>query len=280
MEKRVMTNKKGFSFWKVILYFFAISFAIITLGPFVWSIITSFKPASEVGTFKVNFSTLTLENYSLIFNEFPFARWAFNSLIVAAIVTIGSIIVNSMAGYALARLEFPGKKIMYILVLAMMMVPGQVVLVPTYMLLTKLGWINSYKGLTIPYIFSLFNIFLMRQFFLSIPRSLEEAALIDGMGRFGIFFKIVLPISKPALSTQFILTFMGNWNSFLIPSLIATSDQMYTLPVGLNSFYGQYYQFWNQVLAGVMILSIPTILIFLIFQKNFIKGITTSGMKE
>ncbi|WP_242863230.1 carbohydrate ABC transporter permease [Caloranaerobacter ferrireducens] len=119
----------------------------------------------------------------------------------------------------------------------------------------------------------------MRQFFLSIPKSVEEAAIIDGLSRFGVFFRIVLPMAKPVLSTQFILMFTGNWNSFLWPSLLATRDNMYTLPVGLNSFYGQYFQFWDQVLAGVMILSVPAIIIFLISQRNFIKGISTTGMK-
>ncbi|WDU83646.1 carbohydrate ABC transporter permease [Caloramator sp. Dgby_cultured_2] len=169
---------------------------------------------------------------------------------------------------------------MFLAILGMMMVPGQVVMVPTFILLSKLGWVNTYKGLTIPFLTSLFGIFLMRQFFTTIPKAIEESAMIDGLSRFGIFFRIVLPLARPALSTQFILMFTGNWNSFLWPSLLAQSEEMYTLPVGLNSFYGQYYQFWDQVLAGVMILSIPSILIFLIFQKNFIKGIATTGLKE
>lgn len=274
-----MEEKKG-SALTILFYAIVILYAIISIGPFLWSIITSLKPTSEVANFNINFSTLNFNNYVYIWKQFPFERWAVNSLLIALIVTSGNILINSMAGYALARLNFPGKKAIFITILAMMMVPGQVVMVPTYILLTKLRWINTYRGLTIPFMFSLFGIFLMRQFFLSIPRELEEAALIDGMGRFGIFFKIILPLTKPALSTQFILMFTGNWNSFLYPSLIETTENMYTLPVGLNSFYGQYFQFWNQVLAGVMILSLPTIIIFIMFQKYFIKGIATTGMKN
>ncbi|KXZ39260.1 carbohydrate ABC transporter membrane protein 2, CUT1 family (TC 3.A.1.1.-) [Alkalithermobacter thermoalcaliphilus JW-YL-7 = DSM 7308] len=265
---------------RILFYFLVIAYAIISIGPFIWSIITSLKPTSEVNNFSINFSTLSFRNYIFLWNRFPFARWTLNSIIVALIVTLGNLLFNSMAGYALARINFPGKKALFVSILAFMMIPGQVVMVPTFILLTRLGWINSYKGLTIPFLTSLFGIFLMRQFFLSIPKSLEESAMIDGLGRFGIFFRIILPLAKPALSTQFILMFTGNWNSFLWPSLLATSDKMYTLPVGLNSFYGQYFQFWDQVLAGVMILSIPAIVIFLIFQKNFIKGISTTGMKE
>ena len=266
--------------YKILLYCILVLYVIISIGPFIWGIITSLKPTSEVNNFNINLSQLSFKNYMFILKKFPFGRWFVNSILVATVVTMGNILFNSMAGYALARISFPGKNIIFISILAMMMVPGQVVMVPTYMLLSKLEWINKYRGMTLPFLISLFNIFLMRQFFLSIPKSVEESAQLDGLGRFGIFFRIVLPMSKTALSTQFILTFTGNWNSFLWPSLLASTDNMYTLPVGLNSFYGQYFQFWDQVMAGVMILSIPTIIVFLIFQKNFIQGIATSGIKE
>lgn len=265
---------------RVLFYLLVIGYAIVSIGPFLWSVITSLKPTSEINNLAIDFSKLSFKNYVFLWKKFPFARWMLNSIWVALVVTFGNLLFNSMAGYALARIDFPGKKALFLAILAFMMVPGQVVMVPTFILLTKLGWVNTYKGLTIPFLTSLFGIFLMRQFFLSIPKSLEESAMIDGLSRFGIFFRIVLPLARPALTTQFILMFTGNWNSFLWPSLLATSDKMYTLPVGLNSFYGQYFQFWDQVLAGVMILSVPSIIIFLIFQKNFIKGIATTGMKE
>ena len=264
---------------RFLFYTVVVGYAVITLGPFIWSIITSLKPTSELNTFAVNIKHLTLDNYKMIITKFPFLRRFINSAIVAVIVTLGNILFNSMAGYALARINFPGRNLLFMVVLALMMVPGQVVMVPTYILLSKLGWVNTYMGLTIPFLTSNFGIFLMRQFFLSLPKELEEAATIDGLSRFGIFFKIVLPLSKPALATQFIFMFTGNWNSFLWPSLLTSSDDMYTLPVGLNSFYGQYYQFWNQVMAGAILLTLPTILIFLIFQRYFVKGISTTGLK-
>lgn len=274
-----MEKNKRIPISRILFYIIIIGYSVIALGPFVWGFITSLKPTAEVNRLTINLRQLSFDNYFFLWDRFPFARWTFNSIFVALLVTLGNILFNSMAGYALARINFPGKKTLFLTILGLMMIPGQVVMVPTFILLSRLGWINTYRGLTIPFIFSLFGIFLMRQFFLSIPKSIEEAAVIDGLGRFGIFFRIVLPLAKPALSTQFILTFTGNWNSFLWPSLIARSDRMYTLPIGLNSFYGQYFQFWDQVLAGVMILSIPAIIIFLIFQKNFIKGISTTGMK-
>lgn len=265
---------------RTLFYCIVVGYAVLTIGPFVWSMITSLKPTSEVTNLGINFKTISFKNYQYIAEHFPFIRWTINSIVVGGGVTIGNMLFNSMAGYALARIQFPGKKFLFLTVLAIMMIPGQVVMIPTFMLLAKLGLVNTYAGMMLPFLTSCFNIFLMRQFFLAIPKSLEESAMIDGLGRFGIFFKIVLPLAIPALSTQFILTFTGNWNAFLWPSVLAQSTDMYTLPVGLNSFRGQYDMFPDQVMAGVMILTIPALIIFIIFQKNFIKGISTSGMKE
>jgi multiple sugar transport system permease protein len=160
-----------------------------------------------------------------------------------------------------------------------MMVPGQVILVPMYILLSNLGWINTYAGLTVPFLVQSFGIFLMRQFFLSIPRELEEAAFLDGLSRWGTFWRIVMPLAKPALAAQTIFMFMGNWNSFMWPNLLASTDDMYTLPVGLNTLYGEYDAFWNNILAGAMFMTIPVIIVFIIFQRHFIKGISTTGIK-
>ncbi|OXT09365.1 ABC transporter permease [Thermoanaerobacterium thermosaccharolyticum] len=264
---------------KFAFYIIIIIYAIITIGPFMWSIITSLKPTYEINTFNFNIKHLTLNNYLFILKNFPFSKWLFNSAFVAIIVTAGNLLFNSMAGYALARINFPGKTFLFMVVLALMMIPGQVVMVTIYILLSKFGWVNTYAGLTIPFLVSNFGIFLMRQFFLSIPKEIEEAATIDGLNKFRIFFEIVLPLSKSALTTQFIFMFIGNWNSFLWPSLLTSSDNMYTLPVGLNSFYGQYNQFWNQVMAGAILLTLPMILIYIIFQKQFEKGIATTGLK-
>jgi len=255
-------------------------FVIIALFPFVWGFITSLKPTSEVNNFSVSFSELSFSAYWYIINTFPFLRWLLNSFVIGIGVTALNMLFNSWAGYALARINFPGRQFLFLSILAMMMIPGVITMVPMFMILVKLGWVNTYQGLIIPFSFSLFNIFLMRQFFLSIPVSLEEAATIDGLGRFGIFFKIILPISKPALAVQFILTFVGNWNSFIWPNLLCRTQEMYTLPIGLNSFYGQYVQFWNQVLAGAMLLTFPILVLFIIFQKQFIEGMASSGIKD
>ncbi|HET6872082.1 MAG TPA: carbohydrate ABC transporter permease [Sporolactobacillaceae bacterium] len=261
------------------LYVVAIFYSFLTLIPFLWSIYTSLKPTDEVFKFWTPFNKLSFQSYAYILANFPFGRWLFNSLLVAVIVTVGNVIVNTLAGYAFARFKFPLRGVLFYIFLAIMMIPGQVLLVPIYMLLARLGWIDTYQGLTIPFLMSPFMIFLARQFFLGVPKELEEAAEIDGLGKWGIFLKIFLPLSKPLLATEIIFTFQGNWNSFLWPVLLSTSQDMYTLPVGLNSFYGQYSAYWNSVLAGVIMLTLPMIIIFLIFQKQFVKGISTSGIK-
>jgi len=265
---------------KIVLYTICILWALITLVPYLIAVITSLKPVEDVTKFSVDFGKLSISSYKYITTEFPFMRWLFNSFVVAVAVTAGNLLFNSMAAYALARLNFPLKKVIFYIIIGTMMIPGQVLLIPIYLILNKLGWIDSYKGLIIPWLVSAFYIFFMRQYFLTIPKDLEEAALIDGLSRFGIFFKIFLPLSLPALAAQAIFIFVGNWNSFMWPSIIASSEELYTLPVGLNSFYGQYYQFWNQVLAGAILLSMPTIIVFVTFQKYFVRGIVTTGLKE
>ena len=217
------------------LYVVAIFYSCLTLIPFLWSIYTSLKPTNEVFNFWTPLNELSFHSYSNILANFPFVRWLINSLLVAVIVTIGNLIVNTFAGYAFARFKFPFRGILFYVFLAIMMIPGQVLLVPLYMLLAHLGWIDTYQGLTIPFLMSPFMIFLARQFFLGIPKELEEAAEMDGLGSWGIFVKIFLPLSRPLLATQIIFTFQGNWNSFLWPVLLSTSQDMYTLPVGLNS---------------------------------------------
>lgn len=264
---------------RMLFYAVVIGYAAMTLIPFAWSIYTSLKITPDLDKLWVPFSRLTTDNYAYIVQQFPFVRWFLNSLLIAAIVTFGNLLFNTLAGYALARIQFPGRTLLFYAVLGVMMVPGQVIMIPVYIMLADWGWINTYWGFTIPFLTSSFGIFLMRQFFLSLPKELEEAATIDGLSRWGTFWRIALPLAKPALAAQTIFMFLGNWNSFMWPSLLASSEDMYTLPVGLNSFHWQYVAYWNQDLAGTMYLTIPMLIVFLIFQKWFIKGIATTGIK-
>ncbi|MCL6547872.1 MAG: carbohydrate ABC transporter permease [Alicyclobacillus sp.] len=279
MESVRHSVRRGVRPGKAALYAIAVLYAVVALLPFLWSVYTSLKPTDEVYQTFTRLSHLTLGSYRDIVMNFPFGRWFLNSVVVALAVTAGNLVVNTMAGYAFARLRFPARGLLFYVFLAVMMIPGQVLLVPIYILLAHLGWIDTYQGLSVPFLMSPFMIFLARQFFLGLPKELEEAARMDGLGHWGVFTRIMLPLSRPLLAAQTILTFQGNWNSFLWPLLLETDPSMYTLPVGLNSFYGQYNAYWNSVLAGDILLTLPMILVFLVFQRQFVQGISTSGLK-
>ncbi len=265
-----------------ILYAGLLLYAIATLLPFVWAISASFKPLEEIlsGGLNIIPQQPTLENYKQIFFAQPlFGRWFLNSLGVAIAVTALNLLFNSMAGYALARLRFPGSNFWLFLILAVLMVPGQVTLIPSYLILKTLGWLNSYQGLIVPAAVNATFIFMMRQFFVNFPKELEEAAALDGLGRVETFFKIVLPLAKPALAAQTIFVFMGAWNNFLTPLIILSDEELFTLPLGLNSFKGQYVTYWNYIMAASMMFTLPALAIYAFFNRYFIQGVTFTGGK-
>ncbi len=273
-----MKNKK-INFGLILFIAFAILFIIIDFFPFLWSLYGSLRPTKDVYNPTIDFSNLSLDAYKHIWDQFNISKWYINSVIVAVIVTTGSVLISAMGGYSLARFDYPFKNFVFYLILGVMMIPGQVTLIPTYTMISKLGWVNSYTGLTIPFLFNAFNLFMMRQFYLSFPAELEEAAKIDGMHPIATFFKIALPLAKAPLTTLVILTFMGNWNSFLFPSLLTTRMDMYTMPVGMSMLQGQYFAYPNQVMAGAMFITVPTIIFYLIFQKNFMEGLSDAAVK-
>lgn len=257
-------------------------YAVVTLIPFLWALSTSFKPLSEIVSEGMNFlpRQFTFQNYSSIFLQEPlFLRWLFNSVLIAVIVTICNLLLNSMAGYALARLQFRGKRFWFFLILAVLAVPGQVTLLPTFLILKNLGWLNSYQGMIVPCIINATFIFMMRQFFLNFPKELEEAAELDGLNRFETFWYIVLPLAKPALAAQAIFVFMGSWNNFSLPLVILFSPEMFTLPLGLNAFKGQYNIYWNYIMVASMVFTLPVLIIYLFFNRYFIQSAMFTGTK-
>lgn len=274
-------NTAGRRIVRILFYGILISYATLTLIPFLWSLSTSFKLPQDVGTWPPSLipPTFTFDNYKYIFTEFNFDRWFMNSVIVTAAATLANLFLNSLAGYALARLNFPGRNAIFLFFLATMMIPLQVYMIPEYILLNELGWVNTYQGMIMPFAVQAFGIFLMRQFFLSIPKELEEAARMDGLSRFGIFLRIILPLSKPALLAQTLFIFMGRWNDFLWTSIIASEPDMFTLTVGLFSFQDQYATYWNYVMAATVLMTLPTLILFFIFQRYFIQGIAHTGIK-
>lgn len=266
----------------VVFYVLLILYALVTLIPFAWAISASFKPLSEIIESGSNFipKNFTLDNYKEIFLQEPlFGRWFFNSSIVAILVTFFNLLFNSMAGYALARIRFPGNQFFFFLILAVIVVPGQITLLPKFLILKSLGWLNSYQGLIVPALVNATFIFMMRQFFLNFPKELEEAAALDGLNRFETFFAIVLPLAKPALAAQTIFIFMSSWNDFLLPLAIVSNPEMFTLPIGLNAFKGQYITYWNYIMAASMIFTLPALAIYAFFNRYFVRGVTFTGGK-
>jgi multiple sugar transport system permease protein len=276
-------KSKSFHWATWVLYAGLLLYTFITFIPFLWALSASFKPLSEISGSNINFipENFTLDNYKQIFLQEPlFGRWLLNSAIVAIIVTLFNLLFNSMAGYALARIRFPGNRLLFFLILAVLVIPAQITLLPKFLILKSLGWLNSYQGLIAPTIVNATFIFMMRQFFTNFPKELEEAAALDGLNRFETFFQVVLPLAKPALAAQTIFIFMNSWNEFLLPLVVMSNPEMFTLPIGLNAFKGQYVTFWNYIMAASMVFTLPALAIYAFFNRYFIQGVTFTGGKS
>lgn len=267
-----------------IIRVFLLAAALIFLMPVALIFLTSLKPDSEI----IHFSGIlprqwTLDNFREIFDtpeEIPIFRWLLNSLFISSAVTLLILLVDSMAAYALARLELPGRRGLFVVIIATLMIPGQILLIPVYLILNKLGWLDTPWALIIPAGAGAFGIFLLHQFFLGIPRSLEDAAIVDGCSLLGVYRHIILPLSKPALATLGIFTFLGAWNDFLNPLIFLDSVDKFTLPVGVALFQTSYMAEYGLTLAACVVCTAPALLAFLLFQRHIIKGITLTGLKE
>jgi sugar transporter len=271
------------NFFKYLLYGILIVYAVLTLYPFIWAFTASFKPLKEIVSGDLSFipKEFTTDAYAYIFGRSSlFSQWFINSVIISVIGTTVNIFLNTMAGYALARLSFPGRQRIFYGLLAMMMVPSQVLLIPNYLILVNLGLLDSFGALIIPAAINIGNIFMMRQFFVSFPKDIEEAASIDGLGRFQTFFKIVMPLAMPSIATQAVFTFMGFWNEFMKPMLYISTPSRYTLTLGLQTFQAKDGGVrWDHTMAASIITIIPIIAIYLIFNRYFLKGIRMDGEK-
>ncbi len=267
-----------------LLYTALTFFAVVFILPLFYAFYTSLKDLKDVNTFFVGVESLNLDSYTRLVTHYQNAGggigvWYLNTIIMTGIIVAGCCIISSMAGFALAKLNFPGKKLIFIIVLATMMIPYHMILIPVYIMMSKFGWLNTFAALTVPYLYQCLYIFLMRQFISTIPNELLEAARIDGMTKIGAFFKIILPLTKPALATTIIISFTGTWNSYLIPTTFVNKEKMYTLVQGLNAAKDQFFDRVNVTMAGVILTTIPVIVVFLIFQKHYIEGVASTGIK-
>jgi multiple sugar transport system permease protein len=258
------------------------SWAIITLIPFLWMVSSSLKDFGQIFRFPPEFipEPVVWENYSRLVTRFPFLLWVYNSAVVSISVMVGHIISCSLAAYAFARIRFSWRDRLFLLYLATMMVPFQVTMIPTYVLMKALGLIDKLSALIIPGVLGgPFGTFLLRQFFMTIPEELEDAARIDGAGYFTLYYRIIMPLSKPALATLAVFVFLGNWNDFLWPLVIINSSERKTLPVGIAGMVGQFGTEWGLLMAGAALSVVPMLAVFVAAQRYFVQGITLTGLK-
>ena len=255
--------------------------ALAVLLPIVWMAFTAFKPEADIVSYPPTLwpRELTFEHFSEVWERIPFARLYLNTIIFAGTVTVVSLLFDSMAAYALARLDFRGRGLVLVLILVLLMLPFQVTLIPLYDLLNSAGLTNTLPGLIIPRITNAFGIFFLRQFFLSLPKDLEEAARVDGASEWRIYSRIIMPLAKPALLTLGLFHFQYNWNDLLWPLIMSADVSSATLPAGLALFMGQHVVEYGLLMAGSLLSLLPVIAFFLIIQRSFVAGIATTGLK-
>jgi multiple sugar transport system permease protein len=265
---------------RLVIHLALLTGVVVVIVPFLWMITTSLKPPRLVHLAPYIVPThFEWRNYLDAWQTDNFARFYLNSAIMAIGITAGQLLLASLAGYAFARLHFPGRNVLFFLVLATMMVPVYVTLIPSYLIVRSFGWLDSYQALIIPRLVSAFGIFLMRQHYLTIPRDLEEAALLDGASRLRIWWNIIVPLSGPAMATLGIFSFLFAWNDFLWPLIVTSSPDMRTVQLGLAMFTGRYGTQWTLLMAGAVTATIPALIAFMIGQRWFVRGIAMTGMK-
>jgi multiple sugar transport system permease protein len=255
--------------------------AIVFLGPLLYAVATSLKPSDEVFTATPHLfgSEIRWQNYADAFKFAPFGRYFLNSIFVAVVGTLVVVAASSLSAYAFARLRFAGRDQLFVVFLGTLMVPQEVLIVPMYWLMQALGWVDSYWALILPWAFTAFGTFLLRQFFLTVPAELEEAARVDGCGPFGSFFRIMLPLARPALAVLTVFTFIGFWGSFLWPLIIINSvEDKGTVPLGLAQFVGQQGTQWNLMMAASVLAMLPTVLLVVLLQKHLVRGLLVTGL--
>ncbi|RMB81792.1 carbohydrate ABC transporter permease [Streptomyces shenzhenensis] len=266
-----------FHAWHLLLAPLSLLFAL----PLIWVVLSSAMSDAEINRFPPALwpSGIDLGGYRYVLGNAMFPRWFANSLIVSLVAVVSNLLLGSLGGYAFARMRFAGSRLLLALMLGTMVIPFQLTMIPTFLVMKRLGLIDTLGALIVPSLVTPFAVFLLRQFFLSLPRELEEAAWLDGCSRLRVLFRIVLPLSRPALSTVAVLTFLTTWNDLSWPLIAINHDTQYTLQLGLTTFQGQHHTKWSAVMAGNVVTVLPVLLAFLFAQKSFIQSITSSGLK-
>ena len=252
---------------------------LIMITPLVFMFSTSLKTASQVYDLRLIPAEPTLHNYATILADGRFLRWFMNSMIVAVVVTLSNVFFDSLVGYTLAKFQFRGRYFIFLAILSTLMIPTEMLVIPWYLMSSKLGWLDSYWGIMFPGMMTAFGTFLMKQFFEGVPNDFLESARVDGLNEFQIWWKIAMPLVTPALSALAIFTFLGNWTAFFWPLIVSTSPELYTLPVGLSSFAVEQSIQWEMIMTGAAIATLPTLIVFMLLQRYIVRGVMLAGLK-
>lgn len=252
---------------------------LVMITPLLFMFSTSLKTASQVYDLRLIPSAPTLQNYITVLSDGRFTRWFLNSTIVACTVTLSNVFFDSLVGYTLAKFAFRGRQLIFLAILSTLMIPTEMLVIPWYLMSSQLGWLDSYWGIMFPGMMTAFGTFLMKQFFETVPNDFLEAARIDGLNEFQIWWKVAMPLVTPALSALAIFTFLGNWTAFFWPLIVVTSRELYTLPVGLSSFAVEQSIQWEMIMTGAALATLPTLLVFLVLQRYIVRGVMLAGLK-
>jgi multiple sugar transport system permease protein len=252
---------------------------VVMITPLLFMFSTSLKTAGHVYDLRLVPDQPTLANYVKVLSDGRFVRWFANSTIIATVVTLSCLFFDSLVAYTLAKFTFPGRRFVFLAILSTLMIPTEMLVIPWYLMASKLGWIDSYLGIMFPGLVTAFGVFLMRQFFETVPNDFLEAARVDGLNEFAIWWKVALPLVTPALSALAIFTFLGNWTAFFWPLIVTTDPSLYTLPVGLSSFAVEQSIQWELIMTGAALATLPTLAIFLFFQRYIVRGVMLAGVK-
>ena len=274
-------RQKGFQIWTLVIELVLVVFIVAVNLPFFWMLTTSFKPKPEILIFPPRLfpSRINFDGYRYVWTLVPLARYFYNSTVVSFSIAASKVVLASLAAFAFAKIPFKGSHTMFYVFLGTMMIPMEVIIIPNYVTLNLIGWLDTYRALIVPFIVGAFSIFLLRQFFLQIPRDLDDAAEIDGCGRVRYLFTIIYPLAQPALLTVALYSFLSSWNSFLWPLIVTNNDRMRVIQVGLHALQDAWMVEWNELTAASTVATLPILILFFFVQKRFLEGITVTGLK-
>ncbi len=264
---------------RVIAWLLLLAGGLLMLTPLLFMFSTSLKDSADIYDLRLIPAAPTLDNYKTVLSDGRFLRWFWNSLAIATIVTLSNVFFDSLVGYTLAKFQFRGRYLVFLAILSTLMIPTEMLVIPWYVMAKNFGWLDSYWGIMFPGMMTAFGTFLMKQFFETVPNDFLEAARVDGLNEFAIFWRIALPLVTPALSALAIFTFLSNWTAFIWPLIVTTSKELYTLPVGLASFAVESQIQWELIMTGAGLATIPTLAVFLLLQRYIVRGVVLAGLK-